>query len=323
MSTWTKISGDLFYNELAEVSKDGKLLHVVSLTTCATRLSDGYLSPASLRIAAALVDVPPETARELVAAGLWEECPDGAYYLPTYLRDNLSAEEAARYRANNAKRQRDFRARQRADARVAQAQHAVEVNAARNGVTNAASGATGNAVTNDAPVPVSRPRLPGPVAREVGADAPAPAARPRPTTARIPASAHEAAPTSPRPVTEAQPDVPPIEALVALVEPWASERGIPARRLSDEAERFRHFCLAGKEGRPIRYADYGAAFKYWLTNPLYQRVGTAGAGPRRRSGSEAAKEALRLLREGPPREGAPIYNAEFTIDTDNDIDKGA
>lgn len=83
----------MFSDILAEVSKDGKLLHMSAIATCALRQTSGLLSPASLRMAAASVDVSVEVASELTEVGLWNGPVDvhyepmgSAYFIVDYMR---------------------------------------------------------------------------------------------------------------------------------------------------------------------------------------------------------------------------------------------
>jgi hypothetical protein len=49
---------------------------------------------------------------------------------------------------------------------------------------------------------------------------------------------------------------------------WADAKGV-RDILHDEVERFRDYCLSGKNGKPVAYADYPAACRKWITNPNF------------------------------------------------------
>lgn len=78
---WARIEGGLFRNpKVAGVGPLAKLLYIAGLAYCADQLSDGRIARASVRLIAAEADVDPSLASDLVAAGLWEELPDGGGY---------------------------------------------------------------------------------------------------------------------------------------------------------------------------------------------------------------------------------------------------
>lgn len=80
--------------------------------------------------------------------------------------------------------------------------------------------------------------------------------------ARVPA------PTPAPKRANAQATLPSAEELIEHLRPWADEKGV-RDILADEVDRFRDYCLAGKNGRPIVYDNYAAACRKWITNPNY------------------------------------------------------
>lgn len=91
--TWAKLDDQFFLHpKVIDRSKDAKLLFLAGLTYCAGQLTDGLISPASLRMIAAQVDVPREVADELLAAGLWEMV-EGGYHVHDYLNYNPTGDE--------------------------------------------------------------------------------------------------------------------------------------------------------------------------------------------------------------------------------------
>lgn len=73
----------------------------------------------------------------------------------------------------------------------------------------------------------------------------------------------------------ASPKRPPVRAtlpsaneLIEQLSPWAEAHGV-RDILADEVDRFRDYCLSGKNGKPVTYADYAAACRKWITNPSY------------------------------------------------------
>jgi len=110
---WVKLDDEFFDNDkIVNVSSEAKLLYLAGLTYAAQRLTDGDLTTAQVRIAAAKVDVDPGMADELLAAGLWEPI-EGGYAIHDYLEYNPSAEDVREQRRQNAIRQGRFRERKR------------------------------------------------------------------------------------------------------------------------------------------------------------------------------------------------------------------
>jgi len=66
----------------------------------------------------------------------------------------------------------------------------------------------------------------------------------------------------------AQAALPSAEELLEQLRPWADKKGV-RDILADEVDRFRDYCLSGKNGRPVTYADYAAGCRKWITNPSY------------------------------------------------------
>ena len=154
---WVKLDDQFFsHPKVIDRSKDAKLLYMASLTYCAANLTDGYLSPAALRLAAAMVDVPAGVAQELVSAGLWTRCENG-YQIHDYLEYNPSAEEVKQQRADNARRQAEWRDRNKTSGVTNEGR-----NVDSNGVTNTvrASGSNDHPVPTPVPVPTPAPKPP-------------------------------------------------------------------------------------------------------------------------------------------------------------------
>src|SRR5438045_3680580 len=98
---WAKLRGETFTIDLAEYSKDAKLLHIAAMVYCAQQLNDGHLSDRGLGMVAATVEVAATVAAELVAGGLWNREP-GGYDIPRYRDDNPTREEAEQLSAERA-----------------------------------------------------------------------------------------------------------------------------------------------------------------------------------------------------------------------------
>ncbi len=107
--TWVKLDDQFFaHPKVIDLSKDAKLLYLAGLTYCSEHLTDGRISPAALRMVAAMVDVGRETAGELVGAGLWEPI-DGAYQVHDYLDHQPPAVDVRRKRDDARERMRSLR----------------------------------------------------------------------------------------------------------------------------------------------------------------------------------------------------------------------
>jgi hypothetical protein len=155
---WVKLDDQFFtHPKVLDRTKDAKLLYMAGLTYAAANLTDGYLSPAALRLSAATVDVPTAVASELVEAGLWT-VSRGGHQIHDYLEYNPSAEEVKAQRADNARRQAEWRERNKA-------------NPSTNEGGNAVSNSVTNAVSNTRPVPVPTP-VPSPVTEPIPNEAP-------------------------------------------------------------------------------------------------------------------------------------------------------
>ena len=81
----------------------------------------------------------------------------------------------------------------------------------------------------------------------------------------------------PRPMTpvprraDARPALPSTDDLVEQLHSWADAKGV-RDILRDEVERFHDYCLSGKNGKPVVYADYAAACRKWITNPSFDHA---------------------------------------------------
>jgi hypothetical protein len=107
--TWVKLDDQFFaHPKVIDLGKDAKLLYLAGLTYCSEHLTDGRISPAALRMVAAMVDVGRETAAELLEAGLWEAV-DGAYQVHDYLDHQPTAETVRRKRDEARERMRSLR----------------------------------------------------------------------------------------------------------------------------------------------------------------------------------------------------------------------
>jgi hypothetical protein len=92
--SWIKLDDQFFtHPKIVDLSKDAKLLYLAALTYCGAHLTDGGLTRGALRVVAATVDVPPETAEVLLAAGLWSAAADGVQ-INNYLQYQPSRENA-------------------------------------------------------------------------------------------------------------------------------------------------------------------------------------------------------------------------------------
>jgi hypothetical protein len=90
--SWIKLDDQFFtHPKIVDLSKDAKLLYLAALTYCGAHLTDGGLTRGALRVVAATVDVPPETAEVLLAAGLWSAAADGVQ-INNYLQYQPSRE---------------------------------------------------------------------------------------------------------------------------------------------------------------------------------------------------------------------------------------
>jgi hypothetical protein len=107
--SWVKLDDQFFANpKVIELPKDAKLLYIAGLTYCAAQLTDGLISPAALRMVAAMVQVNTKQAAALVTAGLWEREGDG-YLVHDYLEYNPSGETVRAERAAARERMRRVR----------------------------------------------------------------------------------------------------------------------------------------------------------------------------------------------------------------------
>lgn len=150
---WFRVDVDFFrHPKVVDRSKDAKLLFLAALALCAEQGTDGILSPAMVRIVAAMVDVKPTVAQDLVAAGLWHPVTgpgvvEGSYVVHDYLDKQ---EPAARRRASrdaSKERMQAMRERRRDGER----------SPPRYGVTNGATPAATTGVSDAACSPEVRP----------------------------------------------------------------------------------------------------------------------------------------------------------------------
>jgi hypothetical protein len=147
---WVKLDDQFFtHPKVLDRTKDAKLLYMACLTYAAANLTDGYVSPAALRLSAAMVDVEMSVAAELVRCGLWIQMSSG-YQINDYLEYNPSSEDVKQQRAENARRQAEWRERNKTN---------TVINEASNESRNTASNGVTPNVTNDPPVPLPVPRL--------------------------------------------------------------------------------------------------------------------------------------------------------------------
>jgi hypothetical protein len=76
--SWIKLDDQFFtHPKIVDLGKAAKLLYLTALTYCGSHLTDGVLTRGALRVVAATVDMPPETAEVLPLAGLWQATGDG------------------------------------------------------------------------------------------------------------------------------------------------------------------------------------------------------------------------------------------------------
>ena len=102
------------------------------------------------------------------------------------------------------------------------------------------------------------------------------------------------APPPSRPLTpaprraDARPALPSTDDLVEQLHSWAEAKGV-RDILRDEVERFHDYCLSGKNGKPVVYADYAAACRKWITNPSFDHTPRNKSPVPLRKSNEAAK----------------------------------
>jgi len=103
----------------------------------------------------------------------------------------------------------------------------------------------------------------------------------------------------------AQATLPSAEELIDRLRPWADEKGV-RDILADEVDRFRNYCLSGKKGAPITYADYAAACRNWITNPNYGHSARAAPIAVQRSNAAVKEERMfsNVLAWTPPERSA-------------------
>lgn len=108
-------TGYLRHPKLTRVSRQAVLLHLASILWTAEHLTDGYLPSDALKRVQTDARIDPRTARErrmeLVANGLWDQLPDGAFRVHDFEVHNRSAtrEAVEQNRAAWVERQRRHR----------------------------------------------------------------------------------------------------------------------------------------------------------------------------------------------------------------------
>jgi len=209
-------------------------LYVCGIGYCNRLLTDGFIPLGQVRKLAD-VDSAGELAARLVAVGLWDEA-EGGYRIHDYLEYQPSAEEVKAERAGNARRQQEWRGRNKGSSAVS------------NAVTDSVSNAPNNGPVTPAPYPSRTHPVPVPL----------------PDPVPDPPGVVRAAPKR----ANAQATLPSAEELIEQLRPWADKKGV-RDILADEVDRFRDYCLSGKNGRPVTYADYAAGCRKWITNPSY------------------------------------------------------
>lgn len=139
--TWFRVDDDFFRNpKVVGLSKDAKLLYLAALALCHEQGTDGFLSPAMGRVAAAQVDVRPTLVNELVAAGLWHAVEEGGFEVHDYLDKQESSVSRKAARTAHADRMRAWRDKSRdTSQRPSRKRHEASTSAVTNGATNGVS----------------------------------------------------------------------------------------------------------------------------------------------------------------------------------------
>ena len=152
MGVWFKHDTAYFRNrKIADLSKDAKLLDLAAIGMCKEQKTDGVMTPAMVRMAAAEVDAKlPGAVKELVAVRRWEGRDDGGYDVHDYREwQGTAAQQEANQKATR-ERVDGLRKRRRND----------DGNAPCNGVTPAVTTAEGNATGNaGSTADVTQPRV--------------------------------------------------------------------------------------------------------------------------------------------------------------------
>jgi hypothetical protein len=92
----------------------------------------------------------------------------------------------------------------------------------------------------------------------------------------------------------ARPTLPTTDELVELLGRWATEKGVDDILVA-EVERFRDYCLSGRDGKPVEYADYAAACRKWITNPNYGHSSSPSrASPNGQHAAQPARTARNI-----------------------------
>jgi len=262
--SWVKIDDQFFrHPKVLAAGRDARDLYLVGLTYCAQSLTDGFIPGAAMRVLAAEAEIEtgPASAARLIAVGLWEVV-EGGYAVHNYLEYQPSKERVIETR----------------DARADAGRRGGKQKAS-NLLDKAPSKTLANEKQNSTPYPSRTHPVPVPL----------------PNPVPDPPGVVRAAPKR----ANAQATLPSAEELIKQLRPWADKKGV-RDILADEVDRFRDYCLSGKNGRPVTYADYAAGCRKWITNPSYghtsqSRAPTALNGQR----SNAAVKEERMFSNVP------------------------
>lgn len=111
--TWVKLDDQFFTHPKAlAAGKDGRALFIAGLCYSSAHLTDGTIPKPALSIVAAMAHVKQSSARQVVAAGLWEE-HDDRYVVHDYLDHQTSRERVEAERGRAKQRKDRFKERQK------------------------------------------------------------------------------------------------------------------------------------------------------------------------------------------------------------------
>jgi hypothetical protein len=185
--SWAKLDDDLWRHPKMDYLHGSAFeLYICSITFCAERLTDGFLSHADVAKILSFRGIPRTVVDELTADVPPDDTPfweivKGGYTVHNYLKRNPSKAKVAEERAEAARRQEEFRKRQeekKATLTRKENSNAV-VNGVANAVTNAVTNGVTNGVVNSVPYPYPYPfpvPVPGESKDSLGDDPPPEAA---------------------------------------------------------------------------------------------------------------------------------------------------
>lgn len=234
---WVKVDDQFFrHPKVLAAGRDARDLYLVGLCYCAQSLTDGFIPDAAIRVLAAEAEIDTGIASAARLIGVGLwEVVEGGYIVHDYLEYQPSKEKVVETREARAE-------------------------AGRRGGKQKASNLLDKNLANEKQNSTPYPSRTHPV------PVPLPDPQPDPSQER----AVRAAPKR----TDVRPTLPSADELISQLHSWAEERGV-RDILADEVDRFRDYCLSGKNGKPVTYADYAAACRKWITNPSYGHTARA------------------------------------------------